>query len=80
MLFATLTDRGELTIPQSIRDALHVSPGSELFVSLEAGRVILEPRRGNSGRKLGEWLSTMQVQSTTPGVGFMTDVESYSEI
>jgi AbrB family looped-hinge helix DNA binding protein len=46
MHFATVTDKGEPVIPQSIRDALHLSPGSQLLVSLEAGRVILEPRRG----------------------------------
>lgn len=79
MLFATLTDKGELAIPQSIRNALNLGPGSELLVSLEAGRVVLEPRRANSGRKLGDWLSTMQVRPTKAGLDLMADVEGYDE-
>lgn len=61
MLVAKLNDKGQLVIPKSIRDALHLGPGSELLVSLEAGRVVVEPRQLKTGRKLSEWLSAMQV-------------------
>ena len=53
MLAAKLTDKGQLLIPKSIRDALRLGPGSELMVSLEAGRVVLEPRRSKSGAYCG---------------------------
>lgn len=79
MLAAKLTDKGQLVIPKSIRDALRLGPGSELLVSLEAGRVVLEPRRSKSGRKLGEWLSAMQVRPTSREVDLTADVEDYGE-
>ena len=79
MLAAKLTDKGQLLIPKSIRDALRLGPGSELLVSLEAGRVVLEPRRSKSGRKLAEWLSAMQVRSTSQQVDLSADVEGYGE-
>lgn len=71
--------KGQLLIPKSIRDALRLGPGSELLVSLEAGRVVLEPRRSKSNRKLGEWLSAMQVRSTSRDVDLAADVEGYGE-
>ena len=77
MLAAKLTDKGQLVIPKPIRDALHLGPGSELLVSLEAGRVVLEPRRAKAGRKLGEWLSALQVRPESPGVDPSADVEGY---
>jgi AbrB family looped-hinge helix DNA binding protein len=56
MLAARLTDTGQLVIPKPILDALRLGPGSELIVTIEGGRVVLEPRRLKSGKKLGDWL------------------------
>jgi len=41
----TMTQKGQITIPQHIRKALNVDRDSKFFVSLdkEKGRVILEP-------------------------------------
>jgi AbrB family looped-hinge helix DNA binding protein len=79
MLVAKLTDNGQIVIPRSICDALRIGAGSELLVSLEAGRVVLEPRRSKSSRRLGEWLAGMQVRSTTREFDLTADVEGYCE-
>jgi AbrB family looped-hinge helix DNA binding protein len=79
MLAAKLTDKGQMVIPKPIRDALRLGPGSELIVTIEGGRVVLEPRRLKSGRKLGDWLPAMQLHSTPRKVDLDADVEGYSE-
>lgn len=79
MLAARLTDKGQLVIPKPIRDALRLGPGSELIVTIEGGRVVLEPRRLKSGKKLGDWLPAMQVRPTARKVDLDADVEGYSE-
>ncbi len=79
MLAARLTDKGQLVIPKPIRDALRLGPGSELLVTLEGGRVVLEPRRLKSGRKLGDWLPAMQRRSPPGKVDLDADVEGYTE-
>lgn len=79
MLAARLTDKGQLVIPKPIRDALRLGPGSELIVTLEGGRVVLEPRRLKSGKKLGDWLPAMQLRSNARKVDLDADVEGYRE-
>jgi AbrB family looped-hinge helix DNA binding protein len=79
MLAARLTDKGQLVIPKPIRDALRLGPGSELIVTLEGGRVVLEPRRLKSGQKLGDWLPGMQVSPAPAKVDLNADVEGYIE-
>ena len=79
MLAAKLTDKGRLVIPKPSRDALRLGPGSELLVTLEGGRVVLEPRRLKSGKKLGDWLPAMQLKSAPHKVDLKDDVEGYVE-
>ena len=79
MLAAKLTDKGQLVIPKPIRDALRLGPGSELLVTLEGGRVVLEPRRLKSGKKLGDWLPAVQRRSVSRNVDLDSDVEGYVE-
>ncbi len=38
---ATMTSKGQVTVPKDIRDALGIGPGSEIEFHLEEGRVIL---------------------------------------
>lgn len=79
MLAAKLTDKGQLVIPKQIRDALHLGKGSELLVSLEGGRVVLEPQRRKSGKKLGDWLPALQLREVRRKVDLDADVEGYTE-
>jgi AbrB family looped-hinge helix DNA binding protein len=44
MATATLTSKGQTTIPKEVRDHLHVSPGDKLDFLIDAeGRVVLRP-------------------------------------
>lgn len=79
MVTAKLTDKGQLVIPKPIRDALHLGKGSELLVRLEGGRVVMEPRRRKSGKKLDEWLPALQIRHPRHKVDLNADVEGYSE-
>lgn len=38
-----LRKRGEITLPQAVREQLNLQPGDSLLVSIEDGRVILTP-------------------------------------
>lgn len=39
-----ITTKGQVVIPVGIRRHLKLSPGTELYVTVEHGRVILEPK------------------------------------
>ena len=41
---ATVTSKGQVTLPKKIRDALGLVPGSQVEFTLEPGRVILRKR------------------------------------
>ncbi len=49
-----LTRKGQVVIPKAIRDRLKVMPGTELSVTLEGGRIVLNPVRAKSQR-LSAW-------------------------
>ena len=36
--------RGQVVIPQALREALNISPNSQLFFSLDGNRIIIEKR------------------------------------
>ena len=55
MLTAKLTDKGQLVIPKPIRDQLHLAKGSEFAVTLENGRVVLEPSRPKKQHRVTDW-------------------------
>jgi len=38
---ATVAERGQITLPKAVRDALGLSKGSVLSVEMEGGRIIL---------------------------------------
>jgi antitoxin PrlF len=39
----TVTSKGQVTIPSQVRDALGVKPNSQVVVSLQEGKVVIEP-------------------------------------
>lgn len=41
---ATVTRKGQITIPKDVRDALGLAPGSQVEFTIEAGRAILRRR------------------------------------
>lgn len=36
-------EKGRITIPQEIRESLHIDPGEEVDVALEEGRIVIQP-------------------------------------
>lgn len=43
MEIVTLSSKGQLVLPKSVRERLSLSPGRRLMVSLIDGKVVLEP-------------------------------------
>lgn len=37
-------EKGRVTIPQAIRESLHIDPGEEVEVELADGRIVIRPR------------------------------------
>lgn len=50
-LYATLTRKGQTTVPKAVRDLLRLSPRQKLAFVVEEGRVSLEPA-GTSTKNL----------------------------
>lgn len=49
---ATVAERGQITLPKAVRDALGLSKGTKLKVELEGGRIILRKDVGDALAKL----------------------------
>ena len=43
MSTATLTSDGQVPIPDLFRKALHLNPGDKVLLTLEGGKLVLEP-------------------------------------
>lgn len=41
---ATVTRKGQITVPKAVRDALGLAPGSQIDFEIEPGRVIIRKR------------------------------------
>lgn len=39
----TVSKKGQVTIVKAVREAVGIEPGEEVFVSVEDGRVVIEP-------------------------------------
>ena len=60
----TLSTKGQLVIPASVRGALRLQAGSRLAVSVEDGAIVLKPDAGRSWKPLnpaGVKLSTAEL-------------------
>ena len=54
MPIATMTSKGQITIPAATRAKLRLGPGSKVgFVENEAGEIVLRPLRGDVRRLRG---------------------------
>ena len=49
---ATVAERGQITLPKAVRDALGLVKGTKLKVELEGGRIILRKDVGDAISKL----------------------------
>ncbi len=47
MPVATITSKGQMTIPKDIRDALHLSQNDKVAIYLEEGVAVIKPIRGD---------------------------------
>lgn len=47
MPVATLTSKGQITIPKKVRDALHLKSHDKVTIIAEEGTAIIKPVRGN---------------------------------
>jgi antitoxin PrlF len=45
-----ITSKGQVTIPQAIRDQVGLLPHTEVEFSVERGRAVLRPKHGSGGR------------------------------
>jgi antitoxin PrlF len=49
---ATVAERGQITLPKAVRDALGLSKGTKLHVELDGGRIVLRKDVGDALRRL----------------------------
>jgi AbrB family looped-hinge helix DNA binding protein len=54
MYTARLTSKGQLVIPKSVRESLHLKPGTDFDVRVEGSRIVLEARHPK-GSRLQDW-------------------------
>ncbi len=49
---ATVAERGQITLPKAVRDALGLTKGTKLKVEIEGGRIILRKDVGDAINRL----------------------------
>jgi AbrB family looped-hinge helix DNA binding protein len=49
---ATVAERGQITLPKAVRDALGLTKGTKLKVELEGGKIVLRKDVGDAISKL----------------------------
>jgi antitoxin PrlF len=49
---ATVAERGQITLPKAVRDALGLSKGSKLHVELDGARIVLRKDVGDALKRL----------------------------
>lgn len=61
---ATVTQKGQVTIPKEVRDALGIFPGTEVEFVRQDGRWVL--RRKIDRAKLQQWIGVLSPQDGLP--------------
>jgi len=79
MLTAKLTDKGQLVIPKAIRDQLHLARGSEFAVTLENGRLVLEPSRLKNPHRITDWPGFGRPLKRLTTAELCADVDGYTD-
>ena len=69
---ATVTSKGQVTLPKQIRDALGLRPGSEVEFELEEGRVIL--RKLVHSKALRRWEGYLRAKLPANSVDEMMEM------
>jgi AbrB family looped-hinge helix DNA binding protein len=68
----TLSSKGQIVVPRSVRTKLGLLPGTQFNVSTDGEKVVLEPRLRRRGAKLSRdrktGLPTFTVPSGTPAI------------
>lgn len=77
MSSTTLTSKGQLVIPKTIRETLRVRPGTRFAVTLENGRIVLEPTAAKT-KRLSDWLPSLQVRRDIPDEDLIAPVDGYT--
>jgi AbrB family looped-hinge helix DNA binding protein len=49
---ATVAERGQITLPKAVRDALGLTKGSKLTIEIEGGRIVMRKDVGDALSKL----------------------------
>lgn len=63
MAIATVTSKGQVTIPKQVREDLNLTAGSQvMFVRLPDGQYRLSPRTGS----VDDWIGILHDASTAP--------------
>ena len=78
MTTVTLTSKGQLVIPKAIRTALHIRSGTRFTVTVDDGRIVLEPSTSKS-MQLGDWLPALQVRRSIDDAELLAPVDGYDE-
>ena len=63
---ATVAERGQITLPKAVRDALGLTKGTRLKVELEGGRIVLRKDVGEAIGKLAASVSCDNFKNSVP--------------
>ncbi|WP_420594986.1 AbrB/MazE/SpoVT family DNA-binding domain-containing protein [Deinococcus sp.] len=62
-LFATLTSKGQLTLPKALRDELHLDTGDKVELRLQDGEVMLRPMP-RAPRDLTKFIGILNIEGS----------------
>jgi AbrB family looped-hinge helix DNA binding protein len=66
----TVSSKGKVAIPQDMRVSLNISAGDTLYVSLEDGKLVLEPTVSDTHSQTWFWTEELQERIKKAGVNF----------
>ena len=76
---ATLSSRGQITIPKDVRDALFLTDGSKVEFRVKDGDVVLSAARPD-GDPLDEWFGKYPLEDgSTDVVGWVREMRGWEE-